>query len=79
MAKETEKKTPTPAPTTGGAKKLKIKNTLSQTVPTQLFKDGKLVQRNLTRKETFEVTEGEISPAMQSQIDSGILKVRPSA
>lgn len=54
--------------------KVRLKNTLSQGLPVQLFKDGKLVQRNLTRKEVFYVDEAEISPALQSQIDSRIIK-----
>ena len=54
--------------------KVRLKNTLSQSIPVQLFKDGKLVQRNLTRKESFYVDEAEISPALQSQIDSKVIK-----
>lgn len=59
-----------PAPTG----KVRLKNTFSQSIPVQLFEDGKLVQRNLTRKEVFYVDEAEISPALQSQIDSKVIK-----
>lgn len=56
---------------------IRLKNMLSQSIPVQLFDaDGKLYQRNLTRKETFEIPESSITPALKSQIDSGILKVR---
>jgi hypothetical protein len=59
------------------AEVLTLKNMLSQTIPVQLFDEqGKLYQRNLTRKETFTVKRSAISPALQSQIDSGIIKVR---
>ena len=63
-------------PTTSN-RTIRLKNMLSQSIPVQLFDaEGKLYQRNLTRKETFEIPESSISPALQSQIDSGILKVR---
>ena len=67
----------TATPTSPPAGKIKLKNTLNQTVPVQLFDgDGKICQRNLTRKETFEIAESSITPALQAQIDSKILKVR---
>lgn len=56
--------------------KIKLKNTLSQVLPVQLMRDGKLVQINVTRKATFEIDESEMNPALQSQIDSKILKRR---
>jgi hypothetical protein len=56
-------------------KKVTLKNTLNQTLPTQL-KDvnGEFYERKLNRRERFTITEAEMTPLLESQIASGIIK-----
>ena len=66
--------------------KFRIKNTLPQTLPIQLFEKQTdpetgeektvTVQSNMTRKETREIDSAQVTPALQSQINSRIVKVR---
>lgn len=74
MAKKTSNET-TSSPTRE-SKKVKVKNTLNQTIPSIVVKGKKETHISFGRKETKEFLPDEISKVMQSQINRGILKKR---
>jgi len=52
-----------------------IRNMLGQKVPSNVTVDGKITERNIAPRETFEILDTEIGPSMLQQIDNKILAV----
>ncbi len=56
-------------------KVIKLKNTLNQTLPTQVAKsDGSLKEIYIERRKHFTVKESEMNPILQRQIEAGIVR-----
>jgi len=52
-----------------------IRNMLGQKVPSNVSVFGKILERNISSRETFDILDTEMGPSMLQQIDNKILRV----